>query len=136
MFLCFFCFFTSLCDATVNALLSLFRKLCVCSDLFLLYGFVDDLAEAFFVDSGIADHDLLVDFVHVSLVLCVGREQGIAFLIAALVFLGERDDGIFGDSIGELSTVEVAPVEDVIVDVEGLVGAASVIVASATALVT
>jgi hypothetical protein len=136
VFLCFFCLLSGLCDTTINALLSLFGELWVCSDLFLLDGFVDDVAETFFVDGGVADHDLLVDLVHVSLVLCVGREQSISFLIATLIFLSERDDGVFGNGIGELSTIEVTPVEDVVVNVEGVVGAAGVVVASAAALIT
>ena len=136
MFLCFFCLLASLCDAAINALPSFLGELWVCSNLFLLNSLIDNLAETVLVNSGIADHDLLVDLVHVSLVLCVGREQGVSFLVAALVFLGEGDDGVFGDGIGELSTVEVAPVENVVVDVEGLICAAGVVVASAAALVT
>jgi hypothetical protein len=136
VFLCFFCLLSGLCDTTINALLSLFGELWVCSDLFLLDGFVDDLAEAFFVNSGIADHDLLVDLVHISLVLCVGQEQGISFFLAALVLLCEGDNGVFGDGIGELSAIEVAPVEDFVVDVERVIGAAGVVVASTAALVT
>lgn len=136
MFLCFFCLFASLGDATINALLSLFGKLWVCSNFFLLNGLIDNLAETVFINSWIADHDLLVDLVHVSLVFCVGGKQGISFLVAALVFLGEGDDGVFGDGIGELSTVEVAPIENVVVDVEGFVCAAGVVVAGAAALVT
>jgi len=136
MLLCFFCLLASLCDATINALLSFLGELWVCSNLFLLNGLIDDVAETVFVNSGIADHDLLVDFVHVSLVLCVGREQSIPFLIAAFVFLSEGDDGVFGDGIGELSAVEVAPVENVVVNVERLVCAAGVVVAGAAALVT
>jgi hypothetical protein len=50
--------------------------------------------------------------------------------------LSEGDDGVFGDGIGELSAIEISPVEDVVVDVEGVIGAASVVVASAAALVT
>lgn len=50
--------------------------------------------------------------------------------------MGERDNGVFSDGIGELSTVEVAPVEYIVVNVEGLVGAASIVVASAAALIT
>lgn len=106
------------------------------SNLLLLNGLVDDVAETVLVNSRIADHDLLVDLVHVSLVLCVGGKQGIAFFIAALVFLGEGNDGVFSDGICKLGAIEVVPVEDVVVYVEGLVGAASVVVASAAAFVT
>jgi len=136
MFLCFFCLLASLYDATIDALLSFLGELWMCSNLCLLNGLIDDLAETVLVNSGIADHDLLVDLVHVSLVFCVGGKQSIPFLVAALVFSGEGDDGVFGDGIGKLRTVEVTPVEDIVVDVEGFVCAAGVVVAGAAALVT
>lgn len=136
MFLCFFGFFVCFCDATINAFLRFLSELGVGGNLFLLNGLVDDVAETVLVNSRIADHDLLVDLVHVSLVLCVGGEQGIAFFITALIFLGERNDGVFGNGICELGAIEVVPVENVVVYVERLVGAAGVVVASAAAFVT
>ncbi|KAG9954748.1 DnaJ-domain-containing protein, partial [Aureobasidium melanogenum] len=136
VFLCFFGFFVCFCDATINAFLRFLSELGVGGNLFLLNGLVDDVAETVLVNSRIADHDLLVDLVHVSLVLCVGGEQGIAFFITALIFLGERNDGVFGNGICELGAIEVVPVENVVVYVERLVGAAGVVVASAAAFVT
>jgi hypothetical protein len=50
--------------------------------------------------------------------------------------LCKGDNGVFGDGIGELFAIEVTPVENVVVDVEGVIGAAGVVVASAAALIT
>lgn len=136
MFLCFFCFLVCLCNATINALLRLFGELRKSYNLFLLNGFVDDVAETVLVEGRVADHDLLINLVHVALVLCVGGEQGIAFLVTALVFLGEGNDGVFSNSVCELGAIEIIPVEDVVVYVERLVGTACVVVASAAAFVT
>ena len=135
MFLCFFCFLIRTCNATIDAFLRLLSELGMGRNLFLLNGLVDNVAETVFVNGRVADHDLLVDLVHISLVLFVGREQSFAFLIAAFVVFCEGDDGILADGIGKLSTIEVVPVEDVVVYIEGFVGAASVVVASAAAFV-
>ena len=47
----------------------------------------------------------------------------------------ERGDCVFCDGIGELGAVEITPVENVVVDVEGFVCAACVVVAGAAAFI-
>jgi hypothetical protein len=124
-----------LCDTAVDALLRLVCEFRVCFDLFLFNGFVDDGAETIIINSRIADHNLLVNLVHVAVVFGIGGQQSIAFLVAALVFLGKVDDRVLGDGVGKLSAVKVSPVENVVVNVERVVGAAGIVVASPAALV-
>lgn len=125
-----------LCNPLIDTLLTFFREERESLDLIFLDGLVDDGAESFFVIDRIADHDLLVNLAHLSLVLCVGGKQSFALLVTAFVLFCEFGDSISVDGVCPLSTVEIAPVEDVVFDVKRFVSPAGVVVAGAAAGIT
>ena len=123
------------CNPRIDALLRLGGVLLESLDLAVVYSLVQNVSEALIVLGRIAGHDLLIDPGHAPLGFGIGGQQGLALLITALVLCGESRYRVGADGVGELGTEKLSPVKNVVVNVEGLVSAASAVVAGATAWV-